>query len=263
MPWLLVSQSNEPKLFLLKFTNRMDYPNCYLCDQQLQETDAKSNLPCGHTLHTRCLVQSVYSGARRVGPLNAGENANAYAQCFFCQTPFLQIEEHQQVNYTAEDFDDDDDSEDSDSETASVASNYYMRLRNRFLRDREFETAVKGYMKQKRICNKKKTALRKVVVGKRDEIKNSVRLLQDQIKSLFQVTKRSIKSSQAYREYNGAYIRRKILGSQIRNRYDCSLKDLRHALKDLNGYKRWGSEYEWSSHPSSVIRLGLRRYLRV
>ncbi len=142
--------------------------------------------------------------------------------------------------------------------------NYYERIRTRVQEDATIKKDLKLYFKSKYNEARKRTAFKKYAQGKKQEIKNSVDNLREQLRGLIQAQKRTILQSQAYKDFKGAHFRRQIVASNIYKKHHLDLNDIRKAMAGQPGFKRWSRESRWRSSPSYILRRSFyRSYLRI
>jgi hypothetical protein len=222
-----------------------DNEYCPYCLENINPEERSMELPCFHRVHTLCFLNLMNNPTRSL--------AVTHQQCELCHIPlFPEVEEEEQEETPPV------------PEAITPQPNYYERIRIRVQGDEHIKKDLKLYFKAKYNEGRKRTALLKYTREKKNEIKNSVDTLREQLRNLIRAQKRVIVQSQPYKEYKGAHFRRNILGARFHKKYNLDLKDLRKAMFGQPGYKRWYRESRWRSNPNYILRRGFyRSYLRL
>ena len=245
---------------------------CPYCTGLLDLDDRIMDLPCFHRVHTTCFL-GLMNTAVKILPA-------AYHLCEFCQVPLFQDiaypdqqvqEEEIQEEVEEEQEEEGEDGEEGETQPIQEAiaalpatPTYYERIRIRVQGDANIKKDIKLYFKAKYNENRKRTALLKYAKEKKNEIKNSVDNLREQLRTLIRAQKRVIMESQAYKEYKGAHFRKNIAASKFYKKYNLDFKDLRKAMTGQPGYKRWCRESSWRLSPSYILRKGFyRSYIHI
>jgi len=235
-----------------------DNEYCPYCTGILDGDDRLMELPCFHRVHTLCFL-NLMNNATKTLPA-------AYHLCEFCQIPLfnengLEAEEHEEEE--EEEIQEEAVQEPPPPEV-TPQPNYYERIRIRVQGDANIKKDLKLFFKAKHNEARKRTALLKYAREKKNEIKNSVDNLKEQLRTLIRAQKNVILQSQSYKDYKGAHFRKNIAGAKFSKKYNLDLSDLRKALRGQPGYKRWNRESSWRMTPSYILRRGFyRSYLRL
>jgi hypothetical protein len=232
---------------------------CPFCDHFIEEgIDPSIDFPCFHRAHSSCFLRLLNNETYSL--------AEQYRRCQFCEATL---------------FDPDDEVGEEEAEDAHVegyienevvdevvdapdeALTLHERIRNQVLGNKELQAEIKAYIKAKRACGPKRAALKKFVVKKKLEIKESVESLRDQLKSLLQAQKNIIRQSEFFRGYQGALFKVFLMRGRIKNRYNLNMNSVRMALKNEPGFRQLTRDFSYHTSASYILRRSFyRRYIR-
>ena len=232
---------------------------CPYCDHFMEEgIDPMIDFPCLHRAHSSCFLQLLNNETHSL--------AEQFHNCQFCAVTLFEAEldededENDLVNQEEQVI------EGPEQEELQAETNltYYERLRKRFQENQQMQNDIKTYIKAKRACGPKRTALKKFVSSKKQEIKHSVDSLRDQMNSLLSAQRKMILQGQPYKDYKGAHFRVVILRARIANRYGIDMDGLRRAIRNEKGYRQWTRDFRWRDQPNYIVRRGFyRRCIRI
>ena len=232
---------------------------CPYCDHLVEhDMDPIIEFPCWHRAHASCFFQLLNNATHSLAEQNH--------VCQMCETSIFEPveedeEEEEEIEEDQNEIVEGPEQEEVPSDNASLT--YYERLRKRFDENKDMQKDVKAYIKAKQACSSKRKTLQKFTGEKKGEIKHSVESLREQLASLLRVQRKSIVQSQAYKSYNGAYLRVSMLRARIAKKYNIDMDSLRRAIQEKKGFRRWTRDFRWRDNPSYILRRAFyRRYIR-
>jgi hypothetical protein len=242
---------------------------CPYCDHFIEEgIDPIIDFPCLHRAHSSCFLQLLNNETHSL--------AEQYRRCQFCEETLFEPEIEEETG--------DEEPEDAhvegyiENEVVNEVVNEMVnevidapdetltldeRIRKQVLDNKQLQLEIKAYIKAKRACGPKRAALKKFVSEKKQEIKESVESLRDQLRSLLRAQKNIIRQSEIFRAYQGAIFKVFIMRKKIKNRYDLNMNSLRRALQNEPGFRQLTRDFSYHNSASYVLRRSFyRKYIR-
>lgn len=204
---------------------------CPQCNEEFEDDQPQSELPCHHRYHTACFLQAMNAFP------HDGINQR---QCRLCQEPFGQINEED-----------------------TFMNQQIQRLRNQWDTNAEFRKDIKNFIKLQRNADKAQRELKLFVLGKKAERSDLLESLKQQLQAVCDLVKDDIKSSDTYKESRKAQMKASTTYRRLIEKHN--IQDgrwlLRRALEGRPGLRRWPrSRYRYFG---GELRYILRRMLNL
>lgn len=198
---------------------------CLHCQNPIQETDVKAELPCHGFLHTACFF-----------PFTRAPGFNHIDECEECQVIFT--EHHYDV-------DEDTIVNQQDPETTQRG-----QIRNLYETNEGFRKKAKDLVKQRTLQSKAESVLRRVIKQKKEDIRPQLLLLKAQLQGLLEGKREEVRDSPEYKDFLKAKRRYNMLETHLRTQYNCSARKLQRYLNDKPGFRRFspGFRHYWRSY---------------
>lgn len=208
--------------------------NCFHCYIQIQETDAKTEMPCHRFLHTRCLIRMIQQ-----------RDFYHFDTCDACEAMFPnqdeEVEDNESVHSNA--------TEQAQGE----------RILNLYNTNRNFRRDIKTYAHAFSAVSKPRRELKAIITSKKAELKEPYALIKAQYEGLYNTKKEEILQSEPYKAYRKADTRARRLYTNLGTKYNVFSYHF-NALRGLPGLRRLHGPSRWRyyNRPTSLIRRGLR-----
>jgi hypothetical protein len=199
---------------------------CAQCNLVIPIGEAKIDLLCGHSGHTRCLLQSVIR-IRDIQDLT----------CSTCNIPifsdFLFAAQRE---------------EDEVTEEMKI-----QKIRDKYWENTAFRQGVRDYVKSIRSTIKARNGLLKVIKQKKSAIHTEITAIKEQIRQLIDPYKNTIKTLAEYKGYNLARSRTKRALQKLQEIENISKNDLRSALNRQHGLRVWPNCWRYRQSATRII----------
>ncbi len=191
---------------------------CWYCHEEIVENQPRSQLPCHHFLHTSCFVNIVHY--------------HTWTACGICHTIFNQnpVDEFQET---------------PTQETTRIEQLYATNPR--------FKEAAKKLVKQRSVWTRARSTLKSLIKQKKTEARPQLLVIKAQLEGITSLKKAEIQESQQYKNYMKAKRSYTLLGTRLREEFDCTPRELARALREKPGFKRFNPRGERWFHSSYCL----------
>lgn len=215
---------------------------CGICNRDVTEDQAKTELLCYHTIHTLCLFQMIHDGDGAVAitcrqcqraeeEQNQQPNQELVAEGEVVYGPHLPPEEERQRQ----------------------RRNSRAAIEEEFQNNPVFRADLKRLLECTTDYNKRKTILARNIKEIKLRYRAEVQLLKNSLAQVKQTMRNEIERSQDYNLARRAYIRRGVNDLLIHRKYQFSFSKIRRVVGEKRGFRRLRTYGRFQRSPGMML----------